>query len=707
MCELSAKYPDNLSAERAQKYSVIKKNKNDSNYLPHQNFVLEEEVYTRPTYKPSKNNAVKNINSPVVSDTLSVFPDPSYVLTKDSPLARGEEKWNSENRQKSYVSDEKSPSEARPRRGLRALFSAPAEIPSDDRKKTRAPLTYTMRQAPPTIKNHTGHMGYTLPEQEPEWLRNSSTEVPGLDKKFLRENGTTKALDDPTIISEGFPEDVLPSLPEEILSEISSDVPEKMPERPLNNPSKSKDIPKDILPVLPEAPYLSDENDLSFIKPRTSGEVFDYAPPVMQVAVLKGRVGRLAVSSENSSERSANYVSPIILPQTEKIPSRSILVTEQENLEGSVSSNFSDNISSEISLIKPVRFLKADAQLYELKLSPAQWFTKYIGRIPYHEHQLIQEYIRNELSNFSLLEASVIASHAENTDVANQILRKYEQVQRQLSKRILPGDSQLSRAEKILTFMHEELLYGGYQLEQTTMENLFMNGRYNCVTATILYCSLARTVGLEAQAVELPGHAMCWVKTERGKIDVETTCRTWFQYLDDPQTRKQVIQELIRQAQGDLHTARIRPITDRELIAKVYYNRGVDFLTERNFARALEANALALLLDPESETTKGNLLATMNNWAIYLCQNGKYAQAAELLRHGMHVEPDYVTFRNNHVHVYHRWIEALFQAGRFQDSLQVTDLAMKEQPQEPHFKNLREKIRNRITATAALPVSVY
>lgn len=347
----------------------------------------------------------------------------------------------------------------------------------------------------------------------------------------------------------------------------------------------------------------------------------------------------------------------------------------------------------------------------ESERSTLPWFAKYIRDMEAEEYQLVRNAISHLPLSRSLIRASIVASRPENMEKANALLREYYKVQQQVLAILSPQDTELEKASKILQFIHEELLTGGYQLERTTMENLFQ-GRYNCVTATILYCSLGRQAGLKVTPVELPGHAMCWVYLQDGsRMDVETTCKEWFQYLDKPAVRNKVIEDLILQANPGRASQdasrqnlfqQIHPISDEKLLAKIYYNRGVDLLAEKDFAGALEANAIALLLDSSSETTRGNLLATMNNWAISLCQEGNYAQAAELLREGIQHEPEYAMFRNNHVHVFHRWVESLYRSGYYSEALQITERGLQEQPHQPHLQRLYEQIRT--VATPQTPV---
>lgn len=83
----------------------------------------------------------------------------------------------------------------------------------------------------------------------------------------------------------------------------------------------------------------------------------------------------------------------------------------------------------------------------------------------------------------------------------------------------------------------------------------------------------------------------------------------------------------------------------------IYYNRGVDLLTANRFAEAAAANAKALELDPQNTPARGNLLATLNNWAIDLARHGHYGRAADLLSQGLAIAPDYAPFKTNVVYL--------------------------------------------------------
>ena len=86
--------------------------------------------------------------------------------------------------------------------------------------------------------------------------------------------------------------------------------------------------------------------------------------------------------------------------------------------------------------------------------------------------------------------------------------------------------------------MHRRILRGGYELKNTDLRQALDGGRFNCVTATVLFNYLAGRSGIECRGLQMPGHAMSRLFLPDGPLDVETTCPRWFQVKDDPRRRK-------------------------------------------------------------------------------------------------------------------------------------------------------------------------
>jgi len=310
------------------------------------------------------------------------------------------------------------------------------------------------------------------------------------------------------------------------------------------------------------------------------------------------------------------------------------------------------------------------------------------------EKRLLADAADRRLDEFSLLEAALIASGVQSVEALRHYRQRHAALLEQL-RRSLPADgSPQQRAEAIFEFMHRQVLRGGYGVEYTDLRLAFDEGRFNCVSASVLFNCLAGECGLAVCGLEIPGHAMSRLRLPGGPLDVETTCPGWFRLMDDPQKQA----DLVRKTLGpnvSRNCSQAREVSPIEIAAMIYYNRGVDLLARKRFAEAGSANAKALRLDPASTTARGNLLATLNNWAIALGQSNRFAEAVQLLREGLAFDPDYETFALNYVHVHHQWVEHLCAAGRFDEALRILAAAAAELPDRPYLKQAQSDVSRR------------
>lgn len=94
---------------------------------------------------------------------------------------------------------------------------------------------------------------------------------------------------------------------------------------------------------------------------------------------------------------------------------------------------------------------------------------------------------------------------------------------------------EMERGEKILLYMHDSILKR-YEANESSMAAAFETGKYNCVTASILYYALAKACNLAVFAQETPQHAFCIVEIDGQRLSVETTNMYGF----NPGTKKTV-----------------------------------------------------------------------------------------------------------------------------------------------------------------------
>ncbi|MCA9269675.1 MAG: hypothetical protein KDA41_14440, partial [Planctomycetales bacterium] len=190
------------------------------------------------------------------------------------------------------------------------------------------------------------------------------------------------------------------------------------------------------------------------------------------------------------------------------------------------------------------------------------------------------------------------------------------------------------------------------------------SGDYNCLTATVLFMCAARRFDLEATGLATDGHVLCRIRgvgandfTSSGEehsaaesFDVETTCPRWFQL------QKSAANRAIDKRRTSARSPRkLRELSDVELVAKVYYNRGVAAFRQDQFEVGLRYTRWSLKCDPHDTVARGNVLAGLNNWALALCAAGEYDAAARQLSELRRLDPNYPSLAENEAHLCRLW----------------------------------------------------
>lgn len=320
-------------------------------------------------------------------------------------------------------------------------------------------------------------------------------------------------------------------------------------------------------------------------------------------------------------------------------------------------------------------------------------YQRFEGRLSDLEIRLFQEAAAGRCLDNSLLASALVASGVSDAEVLRRYERQVADLVAELRRSGRVTGSPRQQAQAVYEFMHRRVLRGGYQLDGTDLTVVLTQGRFNCVSASVLFNCLAAEFGLVARGLEVPGHALSRLVLPDGSLDVETTCPDWFRLLDDPKKQAEIVSRTlgVPRASGRASEGR-REVSDVELVATIYYNRGVDLLGQKQFAAAVAANAKALRLDPSSVTARGNLLATINNWAVAEASADRFPAAADLLRQGLAVDPTYEMFKNNDRHVHRQWIAQLCRAEEFAQALDVLAAAARERPEEPAFVRARPDV---------------
>lgn len=287
------------------------------------------------------------------------------------------------------------------------------------------------------------------------------------------------------------------------------------------------------------------------------------------------------------------------------------------------------------------------------------------------DHLLLSDAADGRLDKMTLAEAALIASGSDE-GTRRSAIRKFNRRLAEFRQLSLPLD-EMERARIAYEFMHRELLVGEYQADLNDFAGAIADGDFNCVTATLLFHCLAEEVDVSSRAVAIPKHVFSRLDAA---TDVETTCPDWF----EQQSRAP-------------HEGRV--IGNIELLAKLYYNRGVKQLHATHFRDALDLIEASLALDPIDSTALANRLAGLNNWALARCEAKQFAAAAELIYTGLALDDQYEPLLSNDLHIHHLWAEQLCGEGDWLNAIKILERRRVVRPDVELFVSGRRIIYRR------------
>ena len=172
------------------------------------------------------------------------------------------------------------------------------------------------------------------------------------------------------------------------------------------------------------------------------------------------------------------------------------------------------------------------------------------------------------------------------------------------SKQVSDGKDTL--AEFILGYLHRRL-FRQYFANQTKIDEMLWNRRFNCVSSSVLYTAICRNFGINITGLVVPDHVLVQLRMSTTKIDIETTIRYGF----DPASKKEVLDHLGKLTgfvYVDQKNYKQRSeISDRQMIALIYSNRYKALNDQKRHAEATRVLYAGWQL-------AGDLPRTLNTW---------------------------------------------------------------------------------------------
>lgn len=228
------------------------------------------------------------------------------------------------------------------------------------------------------------------------------------------------------------------------------------------------------------------------------------------------------------------------------------------------------------------------------------------------------------------------------------------------------------RAPALLTLLHREILTGEFRPTATLVHETLAKGDFNCVTATIFFHDLCQRCQVPAEIVAHSGHVASRLKFAADE-EIETTRPNWF------------ARDVVIKSPEAESAEKSRVILPSELLGRVYYNRALAALEQKQFAKANELLQLSLALDPRDRDALENLLAGLNNWALALCDAQDFAAAAERIASGLKLQTNHAQLRSNDLHVHQKWVAQLCEQQDYSQAIEILEAGRSRRPEAALF----------------------
>jgi tetratricopeptide (TPR) repeat protein len=290
------------------------------------------------------------------------------------------------------------------------------------------------------------------------------------------------------------------------------------------------------------------------------------------------------------------------------------------------------------------------------------------------ERKLFADARDGKLDSFSFDEACLIASGVTDDAKRKSYVARLDAIEAEARKAVEGAKWPVEKAERLLKFLHNGPMKGGYESQQTDLHTILDTGRFNCVSSAALFNVIARRIGLNVAAVEVPRHVFSLVIDGDQRIDVETT---------SPQgVNPKGVKTPKGETPADRYAGQRREVGELGLAAVIAYNHGVGAIEKRRFHESVLSSLRALNLDPANPGAAQNTLAGFVKWGLELNEAGKYEEAIALLTAGLEVSPKDSAMANNRKVVWHKYAESLMASGKVDEALAVLRRAARAIPDE-------------------------
>lgn len=284
-------------------------------------------------------------------------------------------------------------------------------------------------------------------------------------------------------------------------------------------------------------------------------------------------------------------------------------------------------------------------------------------RLTARETDLLADAADRKLSRMTLAEAALLAGGVTDDKTRQKYLARIDALEADARKAVAAGKTPFEKGERLLKWMHAGPAKK-YTGATDDLAELLDRGQFNCLSATTLYNTLGRRLGLDMRSMVGLVH-ICSIQYDgEDAREVENTNPAGY----DPPGRRS-------------KTGR-REVDDLGLLAAIYHNRlaRLDKAGER--PEAVRAAVFVRALDTNSTDGGRDLVKAVRNWFVAEVRANRFADAVAVLDLGLEAAPGNPILESDRRGAYARWLLHHRSKGEWEKGAEVAAAAVAARPND-------------------------
>jgi len=300
------------------------------------------------------------------------------------------------------------------------------------------------------------------------------------------------------------------------------------------------------------------------------------------------------------------------------------------------------------------------------------------------------------------------AEDSGENDLAERERALAEAIDR-IAGRVGRGRPTVRRARRLHRVLHRGY-FDEYLADADTIEGLFGEGSYNCLSATLLYGLVARELGYDPRVLKLPGHLLMRLTIRGRDYDVETTQRYGFdvqRYADLALAELEETSTGVRRLEWSRVSPRYRqvPLPHWEVsleavVGFAWINRGWRLIEQGDAVAAAGAVAEAERYLSRAVTEEESARRLLVEAFRMEYEVGRFDEAYAVARIDIGLFPEQTTSRDRLLAAALKRIEFAAAADRPETAEAILDETLRACPSAPGAERLERRTAPLIAASA-------